>query len=403
MSYRHYSVEDFLADESFQRYCSGTDAEATRFWNEVLQESPELEPKFREAVEWYQLLSAHQGDVQEQTDRLLQRIGEERAKTSEGFSKATPFYKMWWAAAAVLLVVGAGAYFLFNPASRDKVAKAKPLSIPLHNDVAPGGDKAILTLADGSRVVLDSAGNGDIIRQGNVNVIKLNGKLSYNAAGGEATEVLYNTITTPRGGQYRLVLADGSSVWLNAASSLRFPTAFTGKERTVELTGEGYFEVAHDASKPFHVSANEMDVEVLGTHFNINSYSDEDAVKTTLLEGSVKVRKNGKEQLLKPGQQAVITAGSPDIILKSGVDMDHVVSWKNGLFHFDSDPLPVVMRQLSRWYDVDVHYADAIPGGHYTGAIRRQAKLSEVLKMLELVGGVHFLIEGREIVVKKEE
>ncbi|HEU4606521.1 MAG TPA: FecR domain-containing protein [Chitinophagaceae bacterium] len=401
MSYQHYSVEDFLTDESFQRYCSGTDAAAVLFWSNVLQELPELEPRFHEAVKWYQLLTAQQGNLQQQTDRLLQRIENEKQQTGKESFKGKPFYKMWWAAAVVVLVA-AGGYFLLNQHPRNDFAKAKPQSVPLQNDIAPGGDKAVLTLADGSRVVLDSAANGALTRQGNVTVIKLNGQLAYNKGGASQTEVLYNTISTPRGGQYQLVLADGSKVWLNAASSLRFPTAFTGKERRVELKGEGYFEVAHDETRPFHVDVNDMDVQVLGTHFNINSYSDEDAVRTTLLEGAVKVSRGGKEQLLRPGQQAVIAEGSSEIALEKNQDMDRVISWKNGLFDFENDPLPVVMRQLSRWYDVEVKYMSAIPGGHYTGAIRRQANLSEVLKMLELAGGVHFVIEGREIAVRKK-
>lgn len=399
MSYQHYSVEDFLADESFQRYCLGSDAEAVRFWAAVLQAEPGLEPRFQEAVQWYGVLSAQQGNLQQQTERLLQRVQNDSTISFRPRSR----YRLWWAAAAMLLVMASGAYFLINQGSQTKIATAAPQQPALQNDMAPGGNKAILTLADGSSVVLDTAANGALAHQGSVVVMKLNGQLAYdkqnNAAPGE---VLYNTIQTPRGGQYQLILADGTKVWLNAESTLRFPTAFKGMERRVELKGEGYFEVAHDAAMPFVVTRDETAVTVLGTHFNIMAYDDEPAMKISLLQGSVRVSRGGKELLLKPGQQAVVDGRSSGIALQEDVDMDHVVSWKNGLFDFDNDPLPVVMRQLSRWYNAQVNYTGAVPEGHYTGAIRRQANLSEVLKMLELAGGVQFSIEGKAIAVRKK-
>jgi transmembrane sensor len=216
--------------------------------------------------------------------------------------------------------------------------------------------------------------------------------------------VLYNRITTPRGGQYRLVLPDGTRVWLNSASSIRFPTRFDGHERKVELMGEGYFEVAKNASKPFRVAfAGSGEVEVLGTHFNINAYEDEPSLKVTLLEGSVRVRSAGDSKVLQPDEQAVISGASAAISVQKGIDVNQVVSWKDDLFDFNNDPLPAVMRQLSRWYDADISYRGIIPEGHYTGSIRRQASLSEVLRMLELAGGVHFSIEKKQIVVEKRQ
>ena len=397
MSYQHYSVEDFLTDESFQRYCSGTDAAAVLFWSNVLQELPELEPRFHEAVKWYQLLTAQQGNLQQQTDRLLQRIENEKQQTGKESFKGKPFYKMWWAAAVVVLVA-AGGYFLLNQHPRNDFAKAKPQSVPLQNDIAPGGDKAVLTLADGSRVVLDSAANGALTRQGNVTVIKLNGQLAYNKGGASQTEVLYNTISTPRGGQYQLVLADGSKVWLNAASSLRFPTAFTGKERRVELKGEGYFEVAHDETRPFHVDVNDMDVQVLGTHFNINSYSDEPVIKTTLLEGRVMVTKAEKLVYLNPGQQAVLTPAEDNIKVDYNVDTEEVVAWKNGFFIFNNTPLETIMKQLERWYDVEVEYQGEVPKDRFNGNISRNNNLSEVLKVLEY-SDIKFIVQGKTISV----
>lgn len=398
MSYQHYSVEDFLTDESFQRYCSGTDAAAVLFWSNVLQELPELEPRFHEAVKWYQLLTAQQGNLQQQTDRLLQRIENEKQQTGKESFKGKPFYKMWWAAAVVVLVA-AGGYFLLNQHPRNDFAKAKPQSVPLQNDIAPGGDKAVLTLADGSRVVLDSAANGALTRQGNVTVIKLNGQLAYSAEGSKATEVLYNTISTPKGGQYQLVLADGSKVWLNAASSLRFPTAFTGKERRVELTGEGYFEVAHDETKPFHVSVHNMDVEVLGTHFNINAYNDEPSIKTTLLQGRVKVKKEEKLVYLNPGQQAVINPAADNIKVDYDVDTEEVVAWKNGRFQFNSANIETIMRQAARWYDADVQYQGET-SETFSGGLPRSENISQLLKILEATGKVDFSIHGKRIIVQ---
>ena len=272
MSYQHYSVEDLLADESFQRYCSGTDDAAVRFWKAVLQEQPEMELKFKEAIEWYKLLNGNQGDLQQQTSRLLKRVEENSPDVQGGPARVKPLYRTWWAAAAVLVFVVCGLWFMVR---RDKAGPSSVALAPrVEQDIAPGGDKAILTLADGTRVVLDTAGNGAITKQGNVTVIKLNGQLAYSpstSSSSSTSALTYNTITTPRGGQYQLVLADGSKVWLNAASSLRFPTAFVGKERRVELTGEGYFEVTASpdpsgggGKRPFIVQRGETEVKVLG-------------------------------------------------------------------------------------------------------------------------------------------
>jgi ferric-dicitrate binding protein FerR (iron transport regulator) len=215
----------------------------------------------------------------------------------------------------------------------------------------------------------------------------------------------YNTIATPRGGQYQLVLADGSKVWLNASSGLRYPTAFTGKERRVELTGEGYFEVAKNASMPFHVQVNQMDVEVLGTHFNINAYDDESAVKTTLLEGSVKVVKretaNVKENpiVLQPGQQAEMKPHSP-LAINHSPNIEEVMAWKNGLFQFKAAGIETVLRQAARWYDVEFVYKGNIPE-KFSGQISRSANAEQLLKILELTGKVKFEINGKTIIVKQ--
>jgi ferric-dicitrate binding protein FerR (iron transport regulator) len=403
MGYQHYSVEDFLADESFQQYCSGTDAGALQFWTKALQEEPEIEATFQEAVYWYQLLNARQGNLREQTSRLQQRLQQHDREAGAIIQMVRPLYRRWWAAAAVFLLLATSGYFLWQQNVGTAVTHASS-EFPFRavKDMAPGGDKAVLTLADGSKVTLDTAANGAITKQGDVTVMKLGAQLAYTSAGNPlSTTVLYNTITTPRGGQYRLVLADGTKVWLNAASSLRFPTAFTGRERAVEVTGEAYFEVTHNAAMPFVVRNGQAAVTVLGTHFNVMAYQDEPSLTVTLLQGSVRVSQGNATRLLQPGQQASIGAGSAAISIVKDIDVDHIVSWKNGLFDFDDESLAVVMRQLSRWYDAEVRYTGEMPEGHYTGAIRRQANLSEVLKMLELAGGVHFSIEQKRIVVQK--
>jgi ferric-dicitrate binding protein FerR (iron transport regulator) len=266
-------------------------------------------------------------------------------------------------------------------------------------DIAPGGNKAILTLADGTQVILDSANNGAITKQGNVTVIKLDdGQLAYNASSTSTSALTYNTVTTPRGGQYQLVLSDGTKVWLNAASSLRFPTAFVGSERKVEMTGEGYFEVAHNDKKPFLVRAGGMDVEVLGTHFNINSYKDEMVTTTTLLEGAVQVSSvQGNMVNLRPGQQSVLSGSALRV---SPADTDMAIAWKEGYFRFKNESVPAIMRKLSRWYDVEIVYRGGPGKEAFGGKISRSKTLAEVLEMLQSTKKIHFKIEERRIIVQ---
>lgn len=288
--------------------------------------------------------------------------------------------------------------FLFiNKGGSKGIVKANVTEHRFKDDVSPGGDKAILTLADGSTVVLDDAQNGILAQQGNSKVIKLDGKILYDPANKNSKEVVYNIISTPRGGQYQLELPDGSLVWLNATSSIRFPTSFVEKERRVEITGEAYLEVAKNRDKPFIVTVNNAEVQVLGTHFNINSYNDEDDVKTTLLEGSVKFVNGGNANILKPGQQSQLTKdGAVKVV--SDVDVDKVVAWKNGFFHFESAGIETIMRQLSRWYDVEIEYKGKTDD-LFIAEMRRNIKLSDALKALELTGRVRFEIEGKKIIV----
>ncbi|MGN6265345.1 MAG: FecR family protein [Ginsengibacter sp.] len=300
------------------------------------------------------------------------------------------------AAVIILCMLSVSAYFLFNPRQEDQISKTASIHKE-KNDVSPGRNTAMLTLANGTTINLDSAANGALTTQGNAKILNLNGLLSYNTVGNKSSEVVYNTISTPRGGQYQLMLADGSKVWLNAASSLRFPASFVGKERKVELMGEAYFEVAKNATMPFKVKVHGMEVEVLGTHFNINSYDNESMVRTTLLEGSIKINKDDKSSLLKPGQQAQMNeAGEIKII--NNVDVEEAIAWKEGKFQFDKADIHAIMRQLARWYDVEVEYKGNV-SSHFGGTISRDVNLSQVLNMLHLTGEVNFKIEGKKVVV----
>jgi ferric-dicitrate binding protein FerR (iron transport regulator) len=285
----------------------------------------------------------------------------------------------------------------------------------VRQDVLPGKQGAILTLADGSHIVLDSLGNGVVTTQGNQRIILSNGRILYKGINGVTPEkALYNTMSTPKGRQYQLVLPDGSKVWLNAASSITYPIAFTGNERVVTVTGEAYFEVTHlsralspgvGAGKvPFIVkintpSGNGEEVDVLGTHFNINAYDDESAIKTTLLEGSVRMTKGSNSLLIRPGQQAVFlnhSSGEKGIV--SEVDVDQVMAWKEGLFNFEGADLKTVLRQLGRWYDVEIVFEGNIPQRKFGGEIPMNLNLSQVLQLLEKIE-VKYRIEGKKLVV----
>lgn len=300
------------------------------------------------------------------------------------------------AAAVIILLLSLGGYFYFNNKSEKQIAKTE---IQQQNDVAaPQTNKAVLTLSDGSRIVLDSAGNGSLAVQGNVDVIKTaDGQVVYK---GDATEIKYNTLTVPKGSKpVQLQLADGSTVWLNVASSITFPTAFINKERKVQITGEAYFEVAHNAAMPFIVQQNDISVQVLGTHFNVNGYDDEASMKITLLEGSINVTQGVKARILEPGQQARLVNNE---IKVAKANIEEVMAWKNGTFSFNRTDISSIMREMARWYNVDVVFENnEVKGKDFTGAIARKENASEVLKMLEMTGVIHFTIEGKKIIVRK--
>lgn len=288
----------------------------------------------------------------------------------------------WWVAAGIALLLAAGTtYWLLSPAKQSP----EPITKSAPTDAAPAGNKALLTLADGTVIDLE-AQNSSLPPQGNVQVNRSDsGLLTYTVtSGNDKAPLSYNTLTTPRGGQYKIILSDGSAVWLNAASSLKYPTAFTGTVRQIEVTGEAYFEVAKKPEQPFIVTVHGVNMQVLGTSFNVNAYEKQQGVTTTLVEGSLKVTTAAAAVILKPGQQAVAppaSTGTSNIKVQT-VDTEQAIAWKQGLFVFNNASLQEVMEQLSRWYDVDIVYNTA-SNVKFEGEIQRNLSLSQVLKHLE--------------------
>lgn len=371
------------------------------------------------------------GDYADSDQELKRRIfAEINQSISEPVSFSSYRVQSWFAAAAVIIAVFvAGLYFSTDPEETKQYVAKKVISKPgttstlrrvspvsevedqktvIVNDIEAGENKAILTLGDGSKIILDDAKNGILANQGGNSILKAaEGEVIYSflseekdaILADEHTPVIYNTIETPKGGKFQIKLPDGSKVWLNAASSLRFPTVFNGSKRQVELKGEAYFEVSPDKSKIFEVNTRNQVVQVLGTHFNINAYLDEPTVNTTLLEGSVRVSdlRTNVSQLLKPGEQSQLSEQIEVINLKN---TNEAVAWKEGYFQFDEADIKTVMRQIERWYDVSVVYEGDLPNYRFRGEIERNLSLLQVLKVLEKTK-VHFRLEGREVIVMR--
>ncbi|GAB3906708.1 FecR domain-containing protein [Mucilaginibacter boryungensis] len=336
---------------------------------------------------------------EEHRQQILARI---HAETSilPAKSKTRKLWARISVAASALLVLSASAYFILRPKPEQQ-----PQTAQLIGDIRPGGSKAILTLANGEKVQLTGAKNGLLARQGAVVIAKnAEGQLRYSDDQPEKTTdnaSLYNTVETPRGGKYKLILADGTTAILDAASSIRYPVAFNGAERKVEITGQVYFEVVHNASKPFRVGVKGQIVEDLGTSFNINAYDDEPVIKTTLIDGSISLTKSGQVTILKPGQQAINYSGITTAGVKVvAANVDEAIAWKNDLFLFNKESLESVMRKISRWYDVDIIYPKNQPiHESYLGGMTRYSNVSQVLKMLEITGDVRFEIKNKAILV----
>jgi transmembrane sensor len=328
-----------------------------------------------------------------------------RAIVNGAAVRKMPIRRLSWniaAAASIVVLLGLTIYFYLNFYSKPVSVVKTPKEIVFNkNDVPPGSNKATLTLGNGSTITLDSAHIGELAQQGNVDIVKTQtGKLAYTESSEKPTSVSYNTLSTPRGGQHQLILSDGTKVWLNAASSITYPTAFTGKERKVIITGEAYFEVIHNTAQPFKVEVDGSEIEDIGTHFNINAYEDEPSIKTTLIEGAVRVKTAFKNALLKPGQQAVIADNAKQQIkIVQDVNTENVIAWKEGKFRYESENIESIMRQVARWYDVEIVYRGKV-NETFTGGISRQANVSELLKILEYSNKVKFEIEGKSIIVE---
>lgn len=363
-----------------------------------LEQAPEEDLRY--IIDLHSRLSeAMQAGKDDRLRALIEaRLDEETAATSTVPARRIP-WRRWMAAAVLLILAGTGLLWWINSLRSTPTA----LVSTFKNDIAPGGNKATLTLGNGSVIILDSAHVGELFTQGKTKIIKQDsGRIAYKPVAGISVEVSYNTLTTPRGGQYQLMLPDGSMVWLNAASSIRYPTVFTGNRREVEINGEAYFEIAKDPRKPFIVNvAGNASVEVLGTHFNINAYNDEAFVRTTLLEGSIKMfmlQAKDQQVILTPGDQALFDMHDKEIKTIKNADIEQAVAWKNGRFQFKSADIESLMRQVARWYDIEVLYTGVKTNDRFSGKISRSATLTELLQILA-TSHVHFKLEGRTLTV----
>jgi transmembrane sensor len=408
-------MNETLATDLLRRYnsgdCSDVEKQLVEAWYNELIETGDLE--WEEGERESMQAAIENRLLQNMTDDEVPYVPVRRMHTVA---------RAWWVAAAMLVLLAGATYYLHTRKQAALLAKKEQ---SLMNDVEPGSNKAVLTLSNGTTIVLDDASNGVIAEQGNAKVKKpADGQLLYEQEGeSENGPLVYNTLATPRSGQYQLVLPDGTKVWLNAASSIHYPIAFAGNERRVQITGEAYFEVTKKQlpsgeGMPFIVDLpsrkgeSSGQVEVLGTHFNVNAYSDERAIKTTLLEGKVRIRQPANDNrqsakdadhsvVLKPGEQAVLAGAHSPLTIDHSPDVNNVVAWKNGLFHFESADIKTVMRQLARWYDVEVVYeGTTMKNDPLFVEISRNTRLSDVLKVLNESGSAKFTIQGKKIIVK---
>jgi len=391
-----YLVNQYLSDKC-------TPEELQEFWQhirELKEESP-----MQEALQTLWQQSQQGNDTPAMGwQPVLQQVFD-RANAAGAAPPVVPLRKRiiirWAAAAAILLLVGVAVYwFLMQPSGPVEVVTTTK---PRPDVPAPQTNRATITLANGKTIYLDSAASGSLATQGNVQLTKLaDGQIAYN---GSSNEIVYNTLTNPRGSKViDMMLADGSHIWLNAGSSITYPVAFIGNERNVEISGEVYFEVAHNPAMPFRVRHGAMEVQVLGTHFNVNTYDDEPAAKVTLLEGKVQVSvpqggSNPQSAILKPGEQAVLA--SHLLTVDHSPNIQQVMAWKNGLFSFTGADLKTVMRQLARWYNIEVKYEGEIPARKFSGEITHDLTLSQLMNGLQSLG-IKFSIEGRTMIVQQK-
>lgn len=373
--------------ELFERYLEQqtTSAEEKELWAAWEQDVPEL-AGVKETLlgNAFDRLPLSFPPTSQQSADMLERVMQEA-----GNVKVVSMRRWWWAAAVVVLLLGSGIFLWVSDAGK------KPEVTAGNNIIEAGKEGAILTLGDGSQLVLDSLGNGIVSAEKGASAFMKDGKLSYKPSGEQTMETVYNTMTIPKGRQFRLVLPDGTQVWLNSASSIRYPVAFVGNERKVEITGEAYFEVTQQMNHPFIVRAgNRAEVQVLGTDFNINAYDNEPFLNTTLFDGSVKV--NGA--VLKPGQQAKVLGSKDPVQVTDQTDINKIMAWKNGRFNFNGVGIEEIMRQIERWYDVEVEYAGKKPQVDLEGEMTRDVSLNGLIALMKK-SGVDCRLEGRKLIV----
>lgn len=393
----------------FKEECTPSEKRELALWIQSLGNEEDWQIRLQKIWEQY---NVREKPKQERLEAILKEIladkDEDKPKVIPMPPRSQQSGMMKWAmvaaAAIAALIMFSLIYFVPNPNEQHPVAQKVEKET---NKILPGSNKATLTLANGQQIILDSASTGALKTAGNTKVIKVkNGLLSYKKSqiSDLRSQIAYNTISTPRGGQYQVILPDGSKVWLNAASSLKFPTAFKKGKREIFVKGEVYAEVAKNKNKPFIVhilspsGADKGTVKVLGTSFDVNAYQKNAPAKTTLIEGAVKISLGGNEKILIPGDQALI--GKEQISIKKDVNTVGIIAWKNGLFDFSGTSIKEVMQRISRWYDVQIKYEN-MPSVRFMGTISRSSNVSDVLKMLEMTGVVHFIIEGKTITVTR--
>ncbi|MGN8057691.1 FecR family protein [Pedobacter sp. 22163] len=346
---------------------------------------------------WYNSLeNSLELETEESIEEMERRLYQSITKKGNIHPQRSYRWPRIVAVASIAILLGISGLYLITKNPKARVSET------VSNDIAPGGNNAILTLADGRKITLSDAKNGSLAQLPDVSVVKTSdGNISYQKIPSRQLSpqsMGYNVVNTPLGGQYHLTLSDGTNAWLNAGSSIKYPTSFTGLERKVEITGEVYFEVAHNAAKPFRVVSSGQVVEVLGTHFNINAYSDEKNVRTTLIEGSVRISGANQSKTIKPGEEAEFSSKGISI---GQADTEESIAWKNGYFRFNDENIESIMRKLSRWYDIEVSFQGPMSSEGFNGKISRYKNISQALKMLEQTGAVHFEIKGRRISVTK--
>lgn len=376
-------------DELFHKFINGTCTQQEKQELFALLARPEHDAALHRLID--EVIAGMEDDKEVDADRaqeilsIILKAGTGKKPRKKIFSLLRPAA----AAAAVLLLIGGGLYYF----RQQHTPPAQTAGTPVTQDIPAAVSGAVLTLGDGRKVPLDSLGQGLIANQGGTKVLLSKGSVVYNSSG--SAEVTYNTLNTPRGRVFRITLPDGSGVWLNAASTLRYPTSFSRHERTVELSGEAYFDIQPQANAPFKVKVGgSTEVLVLGTGFNISAYNNDAHIATTLLHGKVAVN----TQLLQPGQQARVTAGAPVKVVQA--DTSQVMAWKNGMFNFENASVSDVMKQLERWYDIDVEFENGVPAMRFGGKIERGLSLMHITRILE-ISNVHCRLEGRKLIVSQ--